>query len=370
MAERDNLTPRQFLALAFVALLSPIIRRMPRSLLMLSGGASWLAVPIAALPCIGVFLLLRRCLCCGKGLGQLFEQALGRFFGRLLTALASLWLVFYCGFLLHSAAHRLVSTVYADSSPSLFILLSAGLCLLAVLGPFRALGRWAMLFRPLLLAALAAVTIFSLGSCRFRGVLAVTREDVLPALESGFTVVNTLSLAIYLCFAAGRCRAEGKRRSFVGWCIALLVIVELVTLGCLSTFGTELSLKLNYPFFMLVRDMSIFDSLARMEALVIALWMVTDVVLVSLLLRIASDNLRECFGAGVSAEPESFWSMRSLRWMAPALCAVSAAAALCIPGNILALGTLSEEIVPVANAALIFGLFPLALLIGRLRGKI
>lgn len=370
MDARDTITPRQFLALAFVALLSPIIRRMPRSLLMLSGGAAWLAPPIAVLPCLGIFLLLHRCLRSGKGLGQLLDESVGRFFGRLLTALASLWLVFYCGFLLHSAAHRLVSTLYADSSPALFIVLTAALCLPAAMGPFRALGRWAMLFRPLLLAVLAAVTVFALGSCRFTGVLPVTKEDALPALESGFAVLNTLSLAVYLCFAAGRCRGEGRPRGFVGWCIVLLVIVELVTLGCLSIFGTELSLKLNYPFFMLVRDISIFDSLARMEALVIALWMVTDVVLVSLLLRVASDNLRQCFGAGVPAEPESFWSLRSLRWLTPALCGLAAAAALCIPGDILTLGRLSEEIVPLTNAALIFGLFPLALLIGRLRGKI
>lgn len=370
MDSREKISSRQFLALAFVALLSPIVRRMPRSLVLLSGGASWLAVPIAALPCIGVFLLVRLCIDREKGLGELLEDSLGKILGRGLVVLASLWLTFYCGFLLHSAAHRLVSTVYSDSSPAVFIILTALLCLLSALGPFCALGRSAMLFRPLLLAVLAAVTVFAFGSCDFRGVLNITREDILPSFESGFAVLNTLSLVVYLAFAACRCEKSGKKGPFVLWCLLLLLIVELITLGCLSIFGTELTLKLNYPFFMLVRDISIFDSLARMEALVIAVWMVTDFQLVSLLLRIASDNLRRCFGVDVLTPAESFWSLRRGRWLVPALCAAAAAVALCIPPDILSLGELSEELVPFANAVLIFAVFPLALLIGRLRGKI
>lgn len=370
MESREKITCRQFLALAFVALLSPIVRRMPRSLIMVSGGASWLAVPLAALPCLGVFLLVGACLRREKGLGELLERSLGKFCGRLLTAAASLWLCFYCGFLLHSAAHRMVSTVYSDATPSLFIVLTAALCLAAALGPYCALGRVAMLFRPLLLAVLAAVCLFALGDWDLKGVVSLTREDWLPGLESGFVVLNTLSLIVYMCFAAHRCTHGGKKTPFVLCCLVLLAIVELMCLSCLGIFGTELTLKLNYPFFMLVRDISIFDSLARIEALIIAVWMAADFVLVSLLLRIASDNLRSCFGAAEPAPAESFWSMSRGRWLTVVLCAASAAVALCIPEDILSLGRLSESLVPVANAALIFGLFPLALLIGRLRGKI
>ena len=353
-----------------MALLSPIVRRMPRSLVLLSGGASWLAVPIAALPCIGVFLLLRLCIARGRGLGELLEASLGRILGRVLVAASSLWLTFYCGFLLHFAAHRLVSTVYADSSPALFMVLTALLCLIAVLGPFSALGRSAVLFRPLLLAVLAAVTVFAFGDCDLRGVLNLTREDILPAAKSGFAVLNTLSLAVYPAFAARHCRGDCGRWPFVLCCGLLLLIVELMILGCLGIFGTELTLKLNYSFFMLVRDISIFDSLARMEALIIAVWMLTDFVLVSLLLRIASDNLRSCFGVDAGTGADSFWSLRQGRWVALALCAAAAAVGLCIPGDILSLGRLSEQIVPLANAVLIFGLFPLALVIGRIRGRI
>ena len=198
----------------------------------------------------------------------------------------------------------------------------------------------------------------------------LTREDILPAAKSGFAVLNTLSLAVYPAFAARRCRGESRRWPFVLCCGLLLLIVELMILGCLGIFGTELTLKLNYTFFMLVRDTSIFDSLARMEALIIAVWMVTDFVLVSLLLRIASDNLRSCFGLDAHVSPESFWSLRQGRWLTVLLCAAAAAVGLCIPGDILSLGRLSEQIVPLANAVLIFGLDPLALVIGRIRGKI
>lgn len=369
MDSREKISCRQFLALAFVALLSPIVRRMPRSLVMYSGGASWLAVPIAALPCIGVFLLIFACLKRRRGLDQLIEDSLGKVIGRVLVGAVSLWLVFYCGFLLHSSAHRVVSTVYSDSSPTIFILLMALLCLLAAMGPFCALGRSAMLFRPLLLGVLAVVCVFAFGDCRFQGVLNVTREDLLPGVKSGAVVLNTLSLAAYLCFAARRAEGEIKRGTVCLWCAVLLVIVELMCLGCLGVFGTELTLKLNYPFFMLVRDISIFDSLARMEALVVAVWMVADFQLIGLMLRIASDCLRRCFGQEAE-NSGSLLSLRQGRWLTPACTLAAAAVALCIPRDILSLGQISEKLVPIVNAGVIFALIPLALLIGRLRQKI
>lgn len=364
MDPREKISSDQFLALTFVALLSPIVRRIPRSLIMLSGGASWLSVLFALPVCMAVFLLVRRCLCSGRGLGELLTLSLGKYPGRALLVLTSLWLSFYCGFLLHSAAHRLVSTIYTRSSPAPFIIISAALCLAAAAGPFRALGRMAMLFRPILLAVLALVFIFAFGDWEIRGVLPLTPRDLMPVSESAVSIINTFSLIVYMCFLAGQTRSGARRGRFALWCVLLLLITELMCLSCLGIFGTELSLKLNYPFFMLVRDISIFDSLARIEALVIVLWTLADFTLISLMLRIAADaSLAGLF------PPASFPDKKG-KLVCALLATAAAVAALVIPGDILSLGLLSEKLVPAVNFCFIFLVYPLSLLIGRLRRKI
>ncbi len=353
----DNINRRQMLAAAFVALLSPVARRFPSSLVAVSGPASWLAAPVALAPIIVLIAFMGRLLRGGKGLGEVFELSFGKVLGRLLVLIVSLWLVFYCGFILRSAAYRFTSTVYPSSGAWIFIVVSALVCLPIAMGSFSAIARTAVLFRSLLLAALVAVFIFSLGDCDFRGLFVFQESDALPVLRSGFTVVNTLSVVCYLGFAENRCSESWKSKPYVLWALVLLAITELLCLCCLGVFGAELTVKLNYPFFMLVRDINIFNSFARMEALIIALWMFADAVHISLLLWLSAGNFSRCLSL-------------NRRGCALAATVGAAAAGLAMPAGMLGVGLFSEKIVPFGNAIIIFGLLPLVFLVGWIRKKI
>lgn len=290
----DKVNRQQMLAAAFVALLSPVARRFPSSLVAVSGSAAWLAAPLSALGVVLTILFMARLLRGGRGLGEVFELSLGKVLGRALVLGVSLWLCFYSGFVLRSAAYRFTSTVYPSAAAWIFIVISALVCLPIVLGSFSAIARTAVIFRPLLLGALALVFVFAIAGGDFRGVFVFKESDTLPVLQSSFTVLNTLSVVCYLGFAENRCSENWKSGQYVLWALVLLAITELLCLSCLGVFGAELTVKLNYPFFMLVRDLNIFNSFARMEALTIALWMFADAVHISLLLWLAAGNFSRC----------------------------------------------------------------------------
>ncbi len=353
----ERISRRQMLAAAFVALLSPVARRFPSSLVMVSGSASWLSPIVAALPVLLMILFMARLLRGGRGLGEVFELSLGRVAGRLFVLLISLWLTFYSGFILRSAAYRFTSTVYPSAQAWLFVIVTALACLPMVIGSFAAIARSAVLFRPLLLAALAAVFVFALGDCDFRGLFALREDDLLPVLRSSFTVLNTLSVVVYLGFAEPRCSEEFRSRSYILWAAVLLVLTEFICLCCLGVFGAELTVKLNYPFFMLVRDISIFDSFARMEALIIALWIFADAVHISLLMWVAAGNFSRCLSL-------------PRRACALGVSFAAALAGLTMPSGMLGVGLFSERIVPFGNAMIIFVLLPLAAFVGWIRRKI
>ena len=182
---------------------------------------------------------------------------------------------------------------------------------------------------------------------------------LLPAAKSSLTVVNTFALAFYLLFAAGKVEGHFRFGTAAAWTVALIVIGEIMCLACLGVFGTELTLKLNYPFFMLVRDVSIFDSIARMEALIIAVWTFADLVLLSTLLSLAVEQLRRSLG------------LEGKKPLVSALAVIAAAVlGLVLAPDMLSLGRLSEKLVPFGNAAVIFGLVPLSFIVGKLRKKI
>ncbi len=353
----DKINRRQMIAAAFVALLSPVARRFPSSLVMVSGSASYLAPAVATLPVLLLIVFMARLLRRGRGLGDVFELSLGKALGRLCIFIISIWLIFYCGFILRSAAYRFSSTAYPSASPWLFIILSALVCLPLAIGSFSAIARMSVLIRPLLLAVLAAVFIFALSDCDFTGLFALREADAVPVIKSSFTVLNTLSVVCYLGFAERRCTDDFGTRRYFAWTLVILAVTELLCLSCLGVFGPELTMKLNYPFFMLVRDISIFNSFARMEALAIALWMFADAVHISLLLHLASGNLRRCIGLGRGK-------------LCAICCLLAAGAGLAMPGDMLGVGLFSEKIVPFGNAVIIFGLLPLTALVGWIRRKI
>ena len=355
--EKDLINRRQMLALAFVALLSPVARRFPSALVAVSSSAAWLAAPIAALPLLLMILFMSALLRGGRTLGEVFELSFGPFVGRGTILLISLWLCFYGGFVLRSAAYRFTSTVYPSAPAWIFVVFSALACLPIALGKFSSIARMAVLFRPLLLAALALVFVFALADGDFRGVFTFKESDSIPVLKSAFAVVNTLSLVCYLGFAENRCGEKLKSSRYILWALVLLVITELLCLSCLGIFGAELTFKLNYPFFMLVRDINVFNSFARMEALVLALWMFADAVLFSLLLWLASRNFSRCLNLGSSP-------------CAIASAVLSSAIAMMLPSDMLGVGLFSEKIVPFGNALIIFALLPLAFLLGKARKKI
>ena len=355
--ENDSISRRQMLALAFVALLSPVARRFPSGLVAVSGTAAWLAAPLALLPVFIMIVFMKALLREGRGLAEVFELSLGRYVGRAGVLGVSLWLCFYGGFILRSAAYRFTSTVYPNAGAWIFVIFSAAVCLPIGAGKFSSIARMAVLFRPLLLAALALVFVFAIADGDFRGVFTFKEADSIPLLKSSFTVLNTLSVVCYLGFAENRCKEDWKIGRYALWALVILTVTELLCLSCLGIFGAELTFKLNYPFFMLVRDISIFNSFARMEALALALWMFADAVHFSLLLWLASRNFSRCLNVGT-------------RICTIAAAALSAAVGLSLPSDMLGVGLLSEKIVPFGNALIIFGLLPFVFLLGRARKKI
>lgn len=374
MKHLDMISRRQFVAIAFVAILSPLIRRFPRVLADTAGRAAWLSAPLAAVP-LGLALLLAWLLFrrypSGTGCSELMEAVLGAPLARVLCALYALWLLLYAGFLLRSGANRFVSTVYQGAAPGLFIVCAALVCTLAALGPLKALARSAMLLRPLMIAIFVLVVALTVKDSDYSLLLPVTADDAVSAAGGALSLANLLGVAGYFAFFGDR--VEGgpfRARDFVFWLAALLAIIGLMTVGCLAMFGAEMTAKMTYPFFMLARDVTILGAMERIEPIVIAMWVFSDFILVSALLWIAARNLRYAFGVPDDAAVPKLSDLRRGRWLAPLGAVLAAAAAFAVPGELTEAAYLSETLVPAVSAALVFGLPLFVLIVGLIRKKI
>lgn len=367
-----SLTARQASAIAFVALLPPATRLLPGLCAELSGRAAWLC-PLVALPFLAITAWLVGKLTTNaasdENLAGLILRGLGPYAGAAVLIIYALWMVFYAGFSLRSSASRFIYTIYPGAPPWPFIASGFVMGLIAALSPLRSLARASELFRWLLILALVPILLLGTLEIDAKSLFPIYLSDAVPVLEGA---LPALGAGAFLIVNMGFLdRGPGKfRRGRFGLSAGLLMfLVIAVTLG---HFGPELTGRLTYPFFALVRNTSVFGITERIEALVTALWVFSDFVLFTFSIAAGASCLRSALGAGQDGldERRGPLELRRGRW-ALWLCAVSAAAvAVFIAPDSASLKLVSELIAPGLNLIMLFGLALPALIIGRIRGKI
>lgn len=371
MKDREVTRP-QFAAAIFAALLSPLFRVLPRTAAELAGRASWLC----AAPAFLVLLLLtalmnslRRQTRPGEGMAGLILRFFGPVFGRLLLTAFGLWFLFYAGFTLRNGAVRLTATVYQQSSTDPFIVILLMLCLIAALGTMRAAARTAVLLRAILLGALVFVSVFALSNLSMKNLFPLRLEDLPGVALGAFPILTVGGVAAFFSFLNAYVEPT---ESPTKWTLPPLIVFSLssglICFEAVGTFGAALTAKLSYPFFTMIRDVSLFGLNQRIEAVVIALWVFADFILCTMLLRCAHEAFRTILCLP-KPEDTTFFSLRNGRWLiwleAPAVYLCSH---LISPSSERFLFW-SQTLIPLITNIYVFGGFSLIWVVGKLRGK-
>ena len=374
-SKANNITRYQMLCIGFVALLSPIIRLLPQQLVNSAGPHAWLTTLISLVPLLLVFMLVLRFFkyaLPNEGYCELFLRSLGKTIGKVLIMLFTLWMLFYTAFALRSAADRYVSTAYFNTDPKIFCISMMILCIIPALGRFRVLGRTAECFFPLLVITLIFVFAFSFTDVDFKFIPPPTAAKPLTFIKGVPTVANVMSVAVYMGFLEGRIgeKASREKMAFI-WLGLITLVIMLLCVVTVGTFGETMTSRLSYPFFIVIRNLSLFNFLERLEAIILALWVFTDYALISAMLFAIVNNLRVCFNyIPESAESEKALCLKNGRWLIWLSAALVLLGALFIAPDALILSKLSRELIPGINNVFTFGLLPLVIIVGLLRKKV
>lgn len=363
---------RQLMSMCFAASLAPVTRLLPKMTAQAAGKCGWLA-PICALPLLLLFLLCFSALMenrrSGEGLGELLIRTMGAKFAKPAMLAIAAALIFSAGNILRTGSHRLISTIYPAAGPWIFILAMLALGTVASLGAVKALPRSARIFSPVLVLVLLLALIFSAENIEAANLFPI-RGDACAGLFIGSLSVVEIYGAIFCAaaFMEDQAPLEGGRFSFCAK--QLTVICLLLTVFCaviIGCYGADMTARFSHPFFSMVRDVTLFTTVERIEALVAALWVLSDFVVFSLLLTASAHILRLVFGYKPAPDEHRFTDMKNGRYLIPVSAVLSGAAAALIPSSEPGLLAVSQYAVPAANLAVIFIILPLCLFVSRRR---
>lgn len=367
---KNSYNTRQLQALTFLAFLVPIMRIVPKFTSRTAGSGAWCA-PFIALPLILLYIYFLSALLSGRnngeGLGEMLLRSGGNIIGKAVLFITGLFALFYCGFVLRSGADRYVSTIYPSGDPWPFVFVMLILALIAAFGPKKALVRSAKIFLPLLLFVLLLVLAFSFTTLDLGLLLPVAENGVLPLMESAFPILNVaVGMLAYSAFLETECEKERTRtKNYIIWFIPICFLISAIIAAIVGNYGAPLTAELTHPFFTMIRDVTLFNTVERIEAFMVALWVFPDFIVAALMMTVAEHSLRLGFGIN----PNLGKKLGNGRWIILLDAAITGVVAVLLPQDSAKMAKLSELYVPAANLALTALLYPLCFAVGKLRKR-
>ena len=325
------LTEKQLWTIGSLAVLSPLLRVVPETNLRAAGNAGWLS-GLAALPMLALYALLLRAALrrrrAGEGLENRLFVPLRRFLG--------LWALVYAGFGLRMSAERFFTALGVFTAWQPFALILAVLAAVAAEWGTKPLGRAAQIF----LAAVTAALLLALGCAvpqmewgRLGG---ISRYNLAPILRGALPTASVGMTAFgFLALLAPPGVGEDRRRGGA-FLLRLSLTAAAISMAAVGVLGAALASRLSHPFFILLRNVSLSRAIERIEALISAVWVLPDLMMLAALLILAGRLL------SVRGKPLPAWTFAA---------AVFGVAALLSP-TAFGLAIWSEKIIPIMGAGM------------------
>ena len=279
--ERDRISFPQTMALLFGALMAPAAELLPGPAAR-AGAAGALGVTAAAV-LLAAGGLLAGSLAGEKGLASGLLDAFGEWGGRAVLTIYIVWFELLLALRLYQSGGRLSRWDEQDGGMWYFVLILAAFALWMGRGRLGALGRTAQLFFAALCVAGGLVLVFSLARVRPERLLSHSSwstAEVGQVLLPGWQALGYGLFATFLWTPGKESRTMGWLRSVsMAWLV--LVVMQLVIL---SRFGPGLTMEWPGAFFQLAEGIGVKGAFQRVESLVAAVWVFSDLLLLGGLL--------------------------------------------------------------------------------------
>lgn len=271
---RDQISNRQLMVLMVTAALSPCTALLPTMTAQAAGAAGWLS-PLAAIPALlAVYGITRRI----SGLGI---KHLPEFLKKVLILLYLIWSFLLLTILLRLSGARLAE-IYGENLSRICVAVLLLVAVWMALGKTAAFARAAEVFYFALSIFTAGVILLAVWKVEWSN-FTVTGAEIVALPRSGIAAAGVLLNVYPAVLLRG---STGQRSGTTGWitvfCGVLAALLGVIT-GCL---GSNLTEKTSSPFLILVQGLGVKGAFQRVEALVVTLWTLSDIILIALQMQV------------------------------------------------------------------------------------
>lgn len=211
--------------------------------------------------------------------------------------------ILYICFFIHLAAITLrqfcgfITTAMMPETPILFFMIGTMIfCAYAVRSGIEVMGRLSEIIAPIIMIAIITIFILLAKDMNFKLLTPVMEKGFFPVLYGGFLYTprtdEIVDIAMILPFLNNR--RKGKTIFFIYFSI-LLIFFYLVSIPIMTTFGVPFAKNLSFPYFSMIRIISVGDFLERIESIHMGIWVLGIFIKVSFYYYLAVLGMGQLF---------------------------------------------------------------------------
>jgi len=211
---------------------------------------------------------------------QHLEYSFGSKISKIVTVFYIVWGILLTSVQMRYYSQRVASTIYTEIGMDIFVIILVGICVYSLRKGINVLAR----MNELLLPVITVVAVFMLAlltpDIQLKVLVPVNDWTSLVHV-SVFNVASFGYLSLVLFFVDEINDRETFKKHAVISTIAVTLFSVWMFITVIGTLGPHIIEKLPYPFFAVVKQISLGEFLQHIEAFVITLWILSDFVLIS-----------------------------------------------------------------------------------------
>ncbi|SDE91443.1 GerAB/ArcD/ProY family transporter [Sporomusa acidovorans] len=222
----------------------------------------------------------------------------GKWIGKALGVLYTVFFLFIAIIDL-SLFDNIIKPINFPETPDYAIIALALItCGYGVFKGLEVITRAAELFAPQVLAVIAFYAVLQIPDMDFRVFLPILADSSFS--EINFRAFNTaarMNEIVVLAMLVPSISKKGKPTTILFWAAIIVTVFSLIIIvPTLAGLGLDLAKKTFDPYYLFIKQISIYDFITRIEFLIVAAWNIGMFLKISLLLYLSTISIVQIFG--------------------------------------------------------------------------
>ncbi len=297
-AQKEKISVRQLILLFIMVTFSPSIRVFPSVTASIAEQVGWLSPLMAATGLIVLVFIVQSLFKKGKdlNLSDIIYKIAGNFIGRIVVFIYFLWILILLALYVRYYTERILASIFPSTSMQFFIIIMLALVFYVIRGGLVPLARYSELIFILFIPGLSTIILLAFTKFKMTNILPVSFKDILPIATGSYNILGIWGYFLFLFFFADKVsdkehiKKHGIKSALFVTIIAILIIA--ITIGVL---GADLTSRMTLPFFAVVKTISLFNVIERLESALLSIWIIADFFIISVFAYIAISIVKSLF---------------------------------------------------------------------------